>query len=75
MKSMPRSCVNCSSYDSASTCSILASRSRPHASENACQNHSQFESDALDTAIHALWEPLLIKSRWAAERSSKGRRN
>ncbi len=80
MKSTPRSCANCSSYDPVRGCwaSINGSQEagapqawpRPAAPDDWCKNHkTRLESDALDAAIYALWEPLLIKSRWAAERS------
>jgi hypothetical protein len=85
MKSAPRSCANCSSYDPGRGCWVWVNRSRPAgtpqawprppAPDDCCKNHkTRLESDALDAAIYALWEPLLIKSRWAAERN-KGRRD
>jgi len=85
MKSALRSCANCSSYDPVRGCwawingsqqaDSQQALSRPSTPDGWCKNHNtRLESDALDAAIYALWEPLLIKSRWTAERS-KGRRD
>jgi hypothetical protein len=85
MKSAPRSCTNCSSFDPVRGCwawvngsqqaGTPQALSRPSTPDDCCKNHkTRLESDALDAAIYALWAPLLIKSRWAAERS-KGRRS
>lgn len=84
MKSAPRSCANCSSFDPVRGCWAGVNRSRPAGApqarlrssspEHCCKNHrTRLESDALDAAIYALWEPLLIKSQAAARRRPQTR--
>jgi hypothetical protein len=84
MKSAPRSCANCSSFDPVRGCWAGVNRSwqagtpqarlRSSSSDHCCKNHRTWlESDALDAAIYALWAPLLIKSRAAAGRSLQSR--
>lgn len=84
MNQAQRICATCSSFDPAHGCwgsvNALApsgAAQAPHRSsgpDDCCADHrTRLESDALDAAIYALWQPLLIKSSWSRTRHKERR--
>jgi hypothetical protein len=83
MKPAHRICATCSSFDPAHGCwasvNHLEQAEAPHAwrdlpgpTDSCKDHHTSLESEARDAALYALWQPLLIKSRWARTKGRKG---
>lgn len=82
MNPTQKACATCRSFDPVHGCwdgvslpeqaDAPQSRSRPPGPDDCCDKHqTQRESDAQELALYALWQPLLIKSRWARTRGCK----
>ena len=83
MNSAQKACATCRSFDPVHGCwdwvnmpeqaDASPSRSRPPGPDDCCDKHqTQLESDIQEAALYALWQPLLIKSRWARTKERKG---
>lgn len=80
MNQAPRICATCSSFNPGHGCWALVNRFQQPGTQPAwreapgptdsCKDYqTKLESDAQDAALHAFWQPLIIKSRWAAGRT------
>ena len=77
-----QTCAACGSLDPAHCCLPAAklaaaqAGSPLHGPNDDCEKHqAQAQSDGQEAAVHALWQQLVIKSRWAVTRTSDRRRD
>jgi hypothetical protein len=80
MNLAPRTCATCSSFNPVHGCwasvnrfqksgALQAWHEAPGPNDSCKKHQTKLESEAQDAALYAFWQPLLIKSRWAAARS------